>query len=113
MSIFIRGVDKPASCLSCPAYNMVQHSRDCVGGTPLCLYTGKVVEYPLEDQDWCSIGTIPKKHGRLVDAAFLRGVLVQLKERVAESPEAAHAVKWAIQCLDKMPTIIEEEENGC
>ena len=110
MSIFIRGVEKPGCCLNCPAFNVLPRKHgDCLG-TPICLYAGRNPASPLDaPPDWCPIEIIPGKHGRLIDAAFLLGVLGKLKERVKESPEAVHAVKWAIQCLDKMPTIIEEE----
>lgn len=51
---------------------------------------------------------LPEGHGRLVDAERFRVILCRLKERQNDDV-ATHALNWAIECLDKMDTIIPAE----
>lgn len=54
---------------------------------------------------------LPEKHGRLVDADRLRVMLCRMKENyLPELDEAAWAIGWAIEALDRLETIVEEEE---
>lgn len=51
---------------------------------------------------------LPAGHGRLIDAERFRVILCRLKERQNDDV-ATHALKWAIECLDKMDTIVPAE----
>ena len=51
---------------------------------------------------------IPEGHGRLMDAERFRVILCRLKERQNDDV-ATHALNWAIECLDKLDTIIPAE----
>ena len=58
-----------------------------------------------------AVGTavpLPKGHGRLMDAERFRVILCRLKERQNDDV-ATHALNWAIECLDKLDTIVPAE----
>ena len=57
---------------------------------------------------------LPEGHGRLIDAERFRVILCRLKERQNDDV-AIHALNWAIECLDKLDTIVPAEggaDNG-
>ena len=57
---------------------------------------------------WCPLVPLPEGHGRLIDAERFRVILCRLKERQNDDV-AIHALNWAIECLDKLDTIVPAE----
>lgn len=100
MSVIIKGVTMPGTCVDCPLF------RESAYGFDLC--KGKGIGFVAEDAkwldatrpDWCPLVELPDKHGRLGDldevkTAFPCGESVRT--------ECVRAT------IDNMPTIVESE----
>ena len=71
---------------------------------------GKVIEW----EDWYELDAkyvVLPPHGRLVDAERLRVILCRLLEHQSDDV-AIHTIRWIIQILDKLDTVVEGEDDG-
>lgn len=71
---------------------------------------GKVIEW----EDWYELDAkyvVLPPHGRLVDADRLRVILCRLLDRQTDEI-AKHTVRWIIQILDKLETVVEGEDEN-
>ena len=95
MGVYIKGIEMPKSCLSCPLQ----------GGTADCRLTQKTYNWGLSERPSdCPLVPVPP-HGRLIDA----DALLQEHERIVDSWGLAHIV--SAQAIRNAPTILEEEEG--
>ena len=51
---------------------------------------------------------LPEGHGRGIDAERFRVILCRLMER-QDDDSATHALRWAIECLDKLESLVDAE----
>lgn len=106
MSILIKGMEKPKSCvyrengrlMTCPLYDIdgycgALHTEAC----------HKVDETMLA----CPAVSVPTPHGRSIDADALKVSLV-FSEKTAKW--AVPVLRAVLMAIDEMPTIIEAEE---
>lgn len=112
--LVIRGMEMPKSCDVCP---FVGTNDDLMSDDYRYLYCGfpymgqYVTDYEASRHPDCPIGSLPEGHGRLIDAERYRVILCRLKERQNDDV-AIHALTWAIECLDKLDTIVPAEGGG-
>ena len=104
MSVIIHGMNMPKSCDECRLFN------EC-----WCMALGienwrKSYNKPPEGERLpdCPLVPLSEGHGRLMDAERFRVILCRLKERQNDDV-ATHALNWAIECLDKLDTIVPAE----
>jgi hypothetical protein len=126
MSILIKGIEMPKSCIDCPcSLNMffcrARDGRAITDRTGIEFKEdGIVVSRP----DWCPLEEVPGKHGRLIDADELEIILesaINIMKAVASIPEITDdlevqmEIKAYTDILDgvlEQPTIIGAERNG-
>ena len=96
MGVYIKGMEMPKSCLSCPLQ----------GGTADCRLTQKTYNWCLPERPSdCPLVPVPK-HGRMIDAdALLFGC-----ERI-EGKYATREYAFSQSAIEKAPTIIPAEEG--
>ena len=101
MSIFIKGMEMPKNCDSCPCYYETEGAwrNEC-----------EVLqrEHYITDErpDWCPLVEIPP-HGRLIDVD-------KFKEEFPHDEDWDYPVNtnsYVVETIDKSPTIIEAEEG--
>lgn len=106
--LIIRGMEMPQRCKAC---------RFCGFGGRMselnvCMFTGESQpKLSQERMSKCPLLPLPEGHGRMIDAERFRVILCRLKDRMVDD-EAIHAVQWAIECLDKLDTIVPAEGGG-
>lgn len=100
--LVIRGMEMPKSCFLCRFFREVQ---DYDGTFGCCLAAKKEINW--EDDD-CPLIPLPEGHGRLIDAERFRVILCRLMERLYDD-SAIHALRWAIECLDKLESVVDAE----
>ena len=105
--LIIRGMEMPESCFDCPIFDNFCQERCGVTGT---LVYGEI-DPQRETLPDCPLIPLPEGHGRLIDAERFRVILCRLKERQNDDV-AIHALNWAIECLDKLDTIVPVEGDG-
>lgn len=102
MSVVIRGIDVPENCYSCPFCDYEEaHCLASKGRPTGATRYGKRV-------DWCPMGQLPEKHGRLIDAGQFE-VIGYCVIPGASNDTFDDGVKWLIEKIDQAPTIVEEE----
>lgn len=55
--------------------------------------------------------SLPEGHGELIDGERFRVILCRLTER-QDDDSATHALRWAIECLDKLESLVDAEEEN-
>ena len=110
--IIIKGMEMPKTCCQCDLKIYDAEIRwDENGieqiGAWVCKRTREIIWNTRRGEN-CPLVPLPEGHGRLIDAERFRVILCRLKERQNDDV-ATHALKWAIECLDKMDTIIPAE----
>lgn len=105
--ILIRGMEIPESCFECVLTNSFFRNLRCNELEGMSGFVGTLPHVNDRHQD-CPLHPLQEGHGRLVDAERFRVILCRLKERQNDDV-ATHALNWAIECLDKMDTIIPAE----
>lgn len=103
--LVIRGMEMPKNCFLCRFFREVQ---DYDGTFGCCLAAEKEINLKF---DGCPLLPLPEGHGRLIDAERFRVILCRLKERQNDDV-AIHALNWAIECLDKLDTIVPAKGGG-
>lgn len=73
-------------------------------GNPLCM----VYYDDGNEPDIYDVVPLPEGHRRLIDAERFRVILCRLKERQIDDV-AIHALNWAIECLDKLESVVDAE----
>lgn len=67
MSVLMKGVQMPTSCLDCPIYdNYNYHCNLYSYGIP-----ARYNYDPSKRPEWCELEELPEHHGRLIDADVL------------------------------------------
>lgn len=67
MSVLMKGVQMPTSCLDCPIYdNYNYHCNLYSYGIP-----ARYNYNPSKRPEWCELEELPEHHGRLIDADTL------------------------------------------
>lgn len=104
--ILIRGMEKmPGNCREC----MFAGFGGMRNELNVCMFSGEsqsLISH--ERMSKCPLVPLPAGYWRLIDAERFRVILCRLKERQNDDV-ATHALNWAIECLDKMDTIIPAE----
>lgn len=108
MSVIVKGMEMPTSCLECPLTD---------GHSASCLITEKSVYFSIDKRhDDCPLVPVPP-HGRLGDLDQLkelfREVIGNIAKRKEIEPVLEHMVRasaMVIEMIDDAPTIIESEE---
>ena len=104
MGIYIRGMEMPKSCDTCP-----MNLRDLVG--QLCCRAESCIVLRKKNQerpDWCPLVPVPP-HGRLIDADALNYTMLYKEDWMRGTGIEALAV-WKND-IENAPTIIEAEEG--
>lgn len=103
--LIFRGVKIPANCSECSFWSICPCLAEFDDYTAIldAVHDGNLVRH-----EKCPVSPIPEGHGRLIDAERFRVILCRLKERQNDDV-ATHALNWAIECLDKMDTIVPAE----
>lgn len=115
MSILIKGMEMPASCLSCP-----HNEHGTIHEWELyCGLTGDYIGH-WDDKslnnghrpDTCPLVEVPTPHGRLIDADELMLEFADFV-RASNNSDFAAVPRWndAVSLLESAPTIIEAEEG--
>ena len=94
MSVLIKGMEMPTCCEECRLWV----DRWCYATEERGYEEGMVRKKP----DWCPLVEVPK-HGRLIDADKMVGVLLTV------DPQFEGMIKWSITVVEAQPTIIEAE----
>ena len=126
MSVLIKGIEMPKSCVDCPcSLNMffcrAWDGREVTDRTGIEFKEdGIVVSRP----DWCPLVEVPGKHGRLIDADELERILesaINIMKAgaailgITDDPEVQMEIKAYTDILNgvrEQPTIIGAERNG-
>lgn len=94
MSIVIKGIMMPTSCLDCPIYdNYNYHCKLYSYGIP-ARYNYDSSKRP----EWCELEELPEHHGRLIDADQMRNLWADCSINGSILP-----------LLDARPTVVEAE----
>ena len=94
MSIVIKGMMMPTSCLDCPIYdNYNYHCNLYSYGVP-ARYNYDSSKRP----EWCELEELPEHHGRLIDADQMRNLWADCSINGSILP-----------LLDARPTVVEAE----
>jgi len=101
MSVLIKGMEMPDSCMACPFSVSVNFGAVCCP-THTTIPDSKLfndVGEPADRQPWCPLIEIPP-HGRLIDAdAFSKFVHDKWEDYD----------HWLLDYIEARPTVIEEE----
>lgn len=114
MSILIRGMEMPASCLSCP-----HNEHGTIHEWELyCGLTGDYIGH-WDDKslnnghrpDWCPLVEVPTPHGTLIDSDEI--IEVQMFDEMYEewTLKTMSVAEYLAFAADMPPTIIEAEEG--
>lgn len=110
MSILIRGMEMPKSCIAC-LLNFGE-KRPEYGLTICCPYSDGVISWrdkAFDNGRLASCGIVPvPPHGRCIDADALKASLA-FAEKTADW--AVPALRAVLMVIDEMPTIIPVEEG--
>ena len=123
MGVYIKGMEMPTSCWSCPFFHTSLHH---IGDDKLlerytCLRTGERAEEIINGRMGnCPLAPVPP-HGRLIESAELYGKVEDIKTKamsVSDKPQSwQFGVFWAVEqieaALTNAPTIIPAEEGEC
>lgn len=90
MSVLVRGITMPESCLYCCM------CVDTHNGTSICNFTGNGVEQPEIRNKNCPLVELPAKHGRLFDEAEVKKVIEEVHDDV-DKWGAVALLEWAIE----------------
>ena len=104
MSILIKGVEMPESCMACPFSVSVNFGAVCCP-THTTIPDSKLfndVGEPTDRQPWCPLIEI-QKHGRLIDADAL------IERYMPDMNRQIYGGNFIFD-IEHMPTIIEAEE---
>ena len=109
MSILIRGMEMPDSCINCPFSNSINFGVVCLPSR-VVIPDSKLfndIGEPLDRQPWCPLVEVPP-HGDLIDR---KNLIYDLQRRwtVSEDQDFCYEEVWL--ALDEAPTIIEAEEG--
>jgi hypothetical protein len=101
--ILIRGMAMPENCIHC---------RFAVDGWcyAYCKPNIPALE-KAEVSNFCPLVPLPEGHGRLIDGDRFRFILCRLMDR-QDDDSAIHALRWAIECLDKLESLVDAEGGG-
>ena len=108
MSVIIKGLDMPSSCLDCQFMKNQNTSLGIIGNcTRGC---GSVIgfatnHYVNSRHPNCPIVKLPEQHGRLID------VDSTIADLQTVDPRYETMIKWCIQVLEAQPTVIEREDK--
>lgn len=112
MSILIRGMEMPTSCIAC--FLNFGEKRPEYGLTIYCPYSDGVISWRDKAFDnvrlaSCGITPVPTPHGKLIDVDI---ILAQLREMSLDDLSLAEdLIEHGIDdVLDDAPTIIERED---
>lgn len=112
MGIYMPNMEMPKTCVQCdlkiydPEIRWDENGNEQIGAW-VCKRTREII-WNTQRGENCPLVPLPEGHGRLVDAERFRVILCRLKERQNDDV-ATHALNWAIECLDKMDTIVPAE----
>ncbi len=99
MSILIRGMEMPTSCLDCPLTD---------GHSASCLITKQSVYFFVNKRhNDCPLVPV-SPHGDLIGREWLIDIALHLMN-TAKNDDIANGVKWLLQYIIDAPTIIEAE----
>lgn len=106
MSILIKGMEMPRSCLECPmlSYWVCRPKNEEIPDDT------DLTEHPRPD--WCPLVPLPEKHGRLVDADALFETMGQDTDKWLIDDISYIETDEAMSAVFKAPTIIEAEGGG-
>ena len=106
MSILIKGIQMPKSCMDCPLFESLYHFHGC-HAKPESFNDRDMWNFFVGDRPtWCPLVEVPVPHGRLLDADDVFHVLTSYYHH---STDFQHeALKEA---LARVSTIIEAEDG--
>lgn len=119
MSILIKNVGMPSSCICCPAVmrdtltETIDDDRDALKVTRIyncCLKPDRIADgwvtfskACLSRQEWCPLAELPEKHGRLIDERVAY-------DKIAEQEGGYYMDMDGVGCgLEETPTVFEAE----
>lgn len=118
MSILIKGMKMPKSCMNCPLFESKYHFHGC-HAKPESFSDMDMWNFFVGDRpSWCPLFEVPTPHGRLIDADAL---MLKIKEYIDEysdlDADGLHNFKWCAMkeaelAIIDAPTIIEAEGGG-
>lgn len=106
MGIYLKNINKPNNCMSCPLHHMIGQYHYCQAFKPY-LYMKEFKKFDIKDD--CPIIEIPP-HGRLIDADALKEAFCGncfADEKPMECSEPCMDMRIILDT----PTIIEAEED--
>jgi hypothetical protein len=126
MSILIKGIEMPKSCIDCPCslnpfFCKARECRPITGGNGI-EPTDDAIQ--VSRPDWCPLVEVPGKHGRTIDADELERLLesaINIMKagaaalEIIDDPEIQMEIKAYTDILNgvrEQPTIIGAERNG-
>lgn len=94
MSVLIKDIKMPESCLDCPIYDNYNYQCNLYGyGIP-----ARYNYDPSKRPEWCELEELPERHGRLIDADEMKNLWTGCSISGSISP-----------LLDARPTVVEAE----
>jgi hypothetical protein len=114
MGVYIRGMEMPTSCIAC-LLNFGE-KRPEYGLTIYCPYSDGVISWRDKAFDngrlaSCGITPVPP-HGRLIDARYIRDVIIQKwMDKAGDSHMYKCGMEDAYEVIRNAPTIIPAEED--
>ena len=94
MSIVIKGMMTPTSCLDCPIYDHYNYHCNLYSYGIPARYNYDSSKRP----EWCELEELPEHHGRLIDADQMRNLWADCSINGSILP-----------LLDARPTVVEAE----
>lgn len=101
MGIYLKNINKPNNCISCPLHHMIGRYHYCQAFKPY-LYMKEFKKSDIKDD--CPIIEIPP-HGRIIDAGTL---MREMHNTILEDGEDRR-IFYSV--IERQPTIIETDES--
>lgn len=91
MSVLIKDIKMPESCLDCPIYDNYNYQCNLYGyGIP-----ARYNYDPSKRPEWCKLEELPEHHGRLFDQDDVKAVLYDMPD-TEDKWDAITLLEWAI-----------------
>lgn len=111
MSVVIKGMKMPKSCLDCDLTTSICGSLYCIVGkqSDWQLIDLEEIIYSESRHPKCPLVPLPEKHGRLIDVDALNQKIIEVVN--SGKSDEKFTARDVIQLIENAPVIIEAEVN--
>ena len=111
MSVLIKGMKMPSSCLECPCILNLFYCRAC-GGMAITDSSSTTFDnnsITIRRPDWCPLVALPEHYGRLIDADFLEEHLYTCATNGRPLHRMYQELDELLEAINDIPTVVEAE----